>query len=104
MQRVVTRLAARYRDCLLGDAGGLLLLLAQAPLIGWLCAVVWGSIERDTPPLYFVLCLSAVSGASVRSSSGLGSSGEEPAGAGWFFDSLFDEEAEEEAAPQAAAD
>ena len=53
-------LAARYRDCLLGDLGGLFLLLAQAPLIGWLCAVVWGSIERDTPALYFVLCLAAV--------------------------------------------
>lgn len=53
-------LAARYRDSLVGDAGGLFLLLAQAPLIGWLCAVVWGSIERDTPALYFVLCLAAV--------------------------------------------
>lgn len=53
-------LAARYRDCLLGDRGGLLLLLAQAPLIGWLCAVVWGSIESDTPGLYFVLCLAAM--------------------------------------------
>ena len=53
-------LAARYRDCLLGDMGGFVLILAQAPLIGWLCAVVWGSIESDTPALYFVLCLSAV--------------------------------------------
>ncbi len=53
-------LAARYRDCLFGDTGGLVLLLAQAPLIGWLCAVVWGSIEQDTPALYFVLCLAAV--------------------------------------------
>ena len=53
-------LAARYRESLLGDLGGLVLLIGQAPLIGWLCAVVWGSIERDTPPLYFVLCLSAV--------------------------------------------
>ncbi len=53
-------LAARYRDCLFSDAGGLLLLLGQAPLIGWLCSVVWGSIERDTPGLYFVLCLAAV--------------------------------------------
>ena len=53
-------LAARYRDCLLGDTGGFILILAQAPLIGWLCAVVWGSIESDTPALYFVLCLSAV--------------------------------------------
>ncbi len=53
-------LAARYRDCMLGDTGGLILLLAQAPLIGWLCAVVWGSIESDTPALYFVLCLAAI--------------------------------------------
>lgn len=53
-------LASRYRDCLLGDKGGLLLLMAQAPLIGWLCAVVWGSVEQDTPSLYFVLCLAAV--------------------------------------------
>ena len=53
-------LAARYRDCLLADGGGLLLLLVQAPLIGWLCSVVWGSIERDTPGLYFVMCLAAV--------------------------------------------
>lgn len=53
-------LSARYRDTLLSDAGGLTLLLAQAPLIGWLCAVVWGSIERDTPALYFVLCLAAI--------------------------------------------
>ena len=53
-------LAARYRDTLLADTGGLVLLLAQAPLIGWLCAIVWGSIERDTPGLYFVLCLTAI--------------------------------------------
>ncbi len=59
-RRQANILAARYRDCLFGDTGGLLLLLVQAPLIGWLCAVVWGSIEQDTPSLYFVLCLSAV--------------------------------------------
>lgn len=53
-------LAARYRDGLFGDFGGTFILLAQAPLIGWLCTVVWGSIERDTPALYFVLCLTAV--------------------------------------------
>ncbi len=53
-------LAARYRDSLLGDKGGLFLMLAQAPFIGWLCALVWGSIENDTPALYFVLCLAAV--------------------------------------------
>ena len=53
-------LAARYRDSLLSDFGGLFLLIAQAPLIGWLCSVVWGSIEQDTPALYFVLCLAAI--------------------------------------------
>jgi len=53
-------LAARYRDCLLADVGGLALLILQAPLIGWLCSVVWGSIESDTPALYFVLCLAAI--------------------------------------------
>ena len=53
-------LAARYRDCMLGDMGSLVLVLAQAPLIGWMCAVVWGSIESDTPALYFVLCLAAL--------------------------------------------
>jgi hypothetical protein len=53
-------LAARYLHSLLGDRGGLFLILAQAPFIGWLCAIVWGSIESDTPALYFVLCLAAV--------------------------------------------
>ena len=53
-------LAARYRDCVLGDRLTTVLLLAQAPLIGWMCAVVWGSIERDTPSLYFVMSLAAV--------------------------------------------
>ena len=53
-------MAARYRDSLLGDFGGLVLLIGQAPLIGWLCAIVWGSIESDTPGLYFVMCLAAV--------------------------------------------
>lgn len=36
------------------------LLIGQAPLIGYLCAIVWGSIESDTPALYFVLCLAAI--------------------------------------------
>jgi ABC-type multidrug transport system permease subunit len=53
-------LTARYSACLRGDPGTVLLLVGQAPLIGWLCTVVWGSIERDTPSLYFVMCLSAV--------------------------------------------
>lgn len=53
-------LTARYAACTIGDFKTLLLLVAQAPLIGWLCTLVWGSIERDTSSLYFVLCLSAV--------------------------------------------
>ena len=52
-------LAARYRDVLLGDPGTLLILVGQAPLIGWLCAVVWGSVETDTPSLYFVMALAS---------------------------------------------
>jgi ABC-type multidrug transport system permease subunit len=50
----------RYRAVLWGDFKTLVLLVAQAPFIGWLCTIVWGSIEKDTPSLYFVLCLSAV--------------------------------------------
>jgi hypothetical protein len=53
-------LAARYRACTLGDLWTLVFLVGQAPLIGWLCTLVWGSIETDTPSLYFVLCLAAV--------------------------------------------
>ena len=53
-------LAARYLECLLADKVTLLLLLAQAPLIGWLCTVVWRPMGTDTPSLYFVLCLAAV--------------------------------------------
>lgn len=53
-------LAERYRACLLGDLGTVALLVAQAPFIGWLCTLVWGSVERDTPSLYFVMSLSAV--------------------------------------------
>jgi hypothetical protein len=53
-------LTERYRACMLGDLATLALLLAQAPFIGWLCTLVWGSVETDTPSLYFVLSLSAV--------------------------------------------
>ena len=53
-------LSARYWACMRGDWPTVFLLLAQAPFIGWLCTLVWGSIERDTPSLYFVMCLSAV--------------------------------------------
>lgn len=53
-------LSARYRDCLLGDWSTTLFLLLQAPFIGWLCTLVWSSVDTDTPTLYFVLSLSAV--------------------------------------------
>jgi hypothetical protein len=53
-------LADRYLDLWLGDLPTLLLLVAQAPVIAWLCALVWGGIERDTASLHFVLCLTSV--------------------------------------------
>jgi ABC transport system ATP-binding/permease protein len=53
-------LAARYLECMLADKVTLLLLLAQAPLIGWLCTIVWRPMGTDTPSLYFVLCLAAI--------------------------------------------
>lgn len=53
-------LAARYMACLQGEPLTLFLLLAQAPLIGWMCTLVWGSVQEDTPSLYFVLVLSCV--------------------------------------------
>jgi len=53
-------LTSRYWDCLFGDFKSVLLLVLQAPLIGWLCTLVWGSVGAETPMLFFVLCLSAV--------------------------------------------
>ena len=53
-------LLARYWACQRGDALTLALLVLQAPFIGYLASLVWASVERDTPTLYFVLCLSAV--------------------------------------------
>ena len=53
-------LARRYLACLAGEPASMLVVVGQAPLIGWLCTVVWGSVERDTPSLWFVLSLSAV--------------------------------------------
>ena len=60
IRRQTAILVDRYRDTLLGDFKTVVLLVAQAPFIGWLCTLVWGSIEKDTPTLYFVLCLSSV--------------------------------------------
>jgi len=59
-RRQAAVLTRRYFACTRGDVATTLLLVGQAPLIGWLCAVVWGSIETDTPTLYFVMCLSAL--------------------------------------------
>lgn len=56
-QKILTQ---RYWDCLFGDIGSIALLILQAPLIGWLCTLVWGSVGTNTPMLYFVLCLSSV--------------------------------------------
>ena len=53
-------LTQRYLACMLGDWATVVLLLLQAPFIGWLCTLVWGSVETDTHSLYFVLSLSAV--------------------------------------------
>lgn len=53
-------LTSRYWDCIFGDFKSVLLLVLQAPLIGWLCTLVWGSVGTETPMLFFVLCLSAV--------------------------------------------
>lgn len=59
-RRQASILSRRYLTATLQDPGTLLLLIAQAPFIGYLCTLVWGSIEKDTPSLYFVLSLSAV--------------------------------------------
>lgn len=53
-------LTARYAACMRGDWLTVALLVAQAPLIGWLCALVWASVEEDTPTLWFVMCLSSL--------------------------------------------
>jgi hypothetical protein len=53
-------LTRRYWAVMLGDPLPLVFLVLQAPFIGWLCTLVWGSVETETPSLYFVLCLSAV--------------------------------------------
>ncbi len=58
--RQLSVLTARYRDVMLGDWPTLLILVGQAPAIGVLCAVVWGTVEEGTPSLWFVLALSSV--------------------------------------------
>lgn len=53
-------LTARYLAVMAADLPTLLLLLAQAPLIGLLCQRVWLEVETDTPSLWFVLVLASV--------------------------------------------
>lgn len=53
-------LADRYLDVMLGEVGSLIILLAQAPIMGGLCTVVWGPPSQATDSLYFVLALTAV--------------------------------------------
>ena len=53
-------LTSRYAACTAGDLRTVALLVLQAPFIGWLCTLVWGSVETDTPSLHFVMCLAAV--------------------------------------------
>ncbi len=53
-------LTDRYLMIQLGDLGTVALLVGQAPLIGWLCTLVWGSIGEPTDSLYFVLCLASI--------------------------------------------
>jgi len=53
-------LTARYAAIMRGDGLTVALLIAQAPLIGWLATLVWASVEEDTPTLWFVMCLSSL--------------------------------------------
>ncbi|MCB9744262.1 MAG: ABC transporter permease [Alphaproteobacteria bacterium] len=53
-------LTERYWSITLAEWPTALMLIAQAPFIGWLCQLVWASVETDTPSLRFVLALSAV--------------------------------------------
>lgn len=53
-------LTRRYLACTLGDPLTLLLLVLQAPFIGWLCTLVWADAGRETPSLYFVMALSSI--------------------------------------------
>ncbi|MCP4808759.1 MAG: ABC transporter permease [Proteobacteria bacterium] len=53
-------LTRRYLACTLGDPLTVLVLVAQAPFIGFLCTLVWGDAGRETPSLYFVMALSSI--------------------------------------------
>jgi ABC-type multidrug transport system permease subunit len=53
-------LSDRYLDVLAGEPGSVFVLLLQAPIIGGLCAVVWGHPSQATPATFFVLALTGV--------------------------------------------
>ena len=53
-------LSSRYAECLFGDLKSILLLIGQAPLIGWFCVIVWSDVEHDTDTLRFILSLASV--------------------------------------------
>lgn len=57
--RVASILAGRYVDLKLGDPGGLLILLLQAPLIGWLVGIAFDG-KQQNKNIDFVLVLVAV--------------------------------------------
>jgi hypothetical protein len=57
--RVASILAGRYVDLKLGDPGGLLILLLQAPLIGWLVGIAFDG-KPQNKNIDFVLVLVAV--------------------------------------------
>jgi hypothetical protein len=57
--RTASILSARYVDLKLGDPGGLLLLILQAPLIGWLVGVAFEGKTEDRK-IDFVLAMVAV--------------------------------------------
>lgn len=59
-KRQAAILSDRYLEILWGEMGSVLVLLAQAPIIGGLCGVVWGGIKESTESLFFVLALTAV--------------------------------------------
>jgi len=60
MRRQLGILTRRYAACTAGDPLTVLLLVAQAPFIGWLCTFVWADAGRETDSLYFVMALSSV--------------------------------------------
>ncbi|MDX8394130.1 MAG: ABC transporter permease [Mariprofundales bacterium] len=53
-------LMERYVLCMFGDLLALLLLIGQAPIIGFALAMVLGAMEHDSPSIYFMMILAAL--------------------------------------------